>query len=58
MLGFINDAGVWLVGFFLRMNSDTVSTLLILSAIFYILMWELLTEGFHWRMTNQVNRLA
>lgn len=58
MLGFINDAGVWLVELFLSMNSDTVLTLSILAVIFYILMWELLTEGFHWRMTNQVNRLA
>lgn len=55
MFGFLNDAGVWLVELFLNLNSDTVLTLSILMLIFYMLMWELLTEGFHWRMTNQMN---
>jgi len=55
MAEFLNELGAGLVNYLVTIDSSTAFTLSILIMIFYSLMWQWLTEGFHWRMTKQVS---
>lgn len=51
----LNAVGARLVNYLVNVDTSTAITLSILILIFYSLMWQWLTEGFHWRMTKQTS---
>lgn len=51
----LNVLGARLINYLMNVDSSTALTLSVLILIFYSLMWQWLTEGFHWRMTKQAS---